>query len=377
MRIPVNVVDNPELGSFIMPSIIDRSPVVAAVSTGGASRPWRRLIRLRVLDPQVPRRLAELASKFRDQVKQTFSNPAELSAGVSGIASCSGVAERLFRAHGRGRGSAGRDRGKASTIAGGLRDRCYLVGGGPGDPDLLTFRGLRLMQQAEGDRLRSSGCQGGARRDRRDATIYVGKERDRHAMRQEEIDPPSADLSKRVVRLKGGNPFIFGRGGEEIDTLAAEGIPFQVVPASPRRVSAYSGIPLTHRTMPVGHLRDRSPQRRQHQSELATAGPTESDRGFLHGSARSAGDLRAIDRPRRAGDMPAALVPNRAHAAGGGSIPAPWRTSSEIVEREQPKPPTLIIIGEVVELHEKLCLVQRPGPSEQGATSPIEPGSEL
>ena len=360
LHIPVNVVDQPALSSFIMPSIIDRSPVIAAVSTGGASPVLARLVRARLesLIPSGYGRLAELASRFREQVKARFSNAADRRRFWEEVMQ-GGIAERVFSGHldeADQLMEAALNRKRPSDGAG----EVYLIGGGPGDPDLLTFRALRLMQCADVvvyDRLVAEPILDLVRRDAE--RIYAGKENSHHVMCQEDINRTLVRLAKqgkRVVRLKGGDPFIFGRGGEEIDTLAEEGIPFQVVPGitAASGCASYAGIPITHRdyahaaVFVTGHLKDGSLD--LNWEMLAQPQQTVV---FYMGLIGLPVICRELLAHGVSPDMPAALVQQgttpmqRVYTGTVSTLP-------EIAEKEQPKPPTLIIIGEVVRLRDKL-----------------------
>lgn len=383
LNIPVNVVDNASLGNFIMPSIIDRSPVIAAVSTGGSSPVLARLIRARLesLIPAGYGRLAELASQYREKVKAHFTEATDRRRFWDKVLQGS-VAERVFSGHMEEAAAVMEKELESPNLHKGVGE-VYLVGGGPGDPDLLTFRALRLMQQADVvvyDRLVAKAVLDMTRRDAK--RIYVGKERDKHAMRQEEINELLAKLAKegnRVVRLKGGDPFIFGRGGEEIDTLAEQGIPFQVIPGitAASGCATYSGIPLTHRdyaqsvTFVTGHLKDGTSN--LNWSQLAQPNQTIVFYMGLKGLPVICEQLIKHGVPT---NKPAALVQQgtthqqRVFTGTLANLP-------EIVEREKPKAPTLIIVGDVVELQEKLSWFKTPSRSDMGATSTVLPGTEL
>ena len=358
--LPVNVVDSPELCSFIVPSILDRSPLVVAVSTGGASPVLARQLRTRLetLIPSAYGRLASLVEEFREAAKQRFNSTDDrrrfwediLKGPISELVFAGRETEARQRlAAALAKGSAGQGTGEV-----------YLVGAGPGDPDLLTFRAVRLMQQADVmvyDRLVAAPILDLARRDA--DRIYVGKEKNNHAVPQEGINQLLVDLArqgKRVLRLKGGDPFIFGRGGEEIETLAQEGIPFQVVPGitAAAGCAAYSGIPLTHRdyaqscTFVTGHLKDGSLDLNWNQ----LVQPRQTVVFYM--------GLTGIDiicdqliKHGMSPDMPAALVEQgttRNQRVHIGTV----ATLSSLVAEADVRAPTLTIIGEVVNLHDKL-----------------------
>ncbi|MGR8940055.1 MAG: siroheme synthase CysG [Gammaproteobacteria bacterium] len=356
----VNVVDNPELCSFIFPAIIDRSPVVAAVSSGGAAPVLARLLRAKIESVVPPSygRLAQLAEKYRAQVKQTIKQPA-----LRRI-----FWENLFQGPAAEMVYAGREKEAEQFLRQSLEqtDRhqnageVYLIGAGPGAPDLLTFRALRLMQQADVivyDRLVTPDILDLARRD--SEKIYVGKQRDNHALPQESINELLADLAKagkRVARLKGGDPFIFGRGGEEIETLMQQGIPFQVVPGitAASGCATYAGIPLTHRdhaqscTFVTGHLKDGTVN--LNWTQLAAPNQTVVIYMGLVGLEQICSSLIAHGSPK---DLPIALV-QQGTTDHQRVITGTLETLPAQVAHEQIKAPTLIIIGTVVTLHSKL-----------------------
>lgn len=249
---PVNVVDNPGLSSFIVPAIVDRDPVILAISSAGRSPVLARAIRNR-LESELPDRLGQLADFIGSQREA-------IKAALKGK-----PVRRLWERFVDGYGAEAVLSGNETQACNYLkqlvedelgtngRGEVFLIGAGPGDPDLLTFKALRLLQRADVvlyDRLVSDGVLDKIRKDAE--RIYVGKARSNHSMRQKEINQLMIDLSlagKTVARLKGGDPFIFGRGGEEIEGLAAAGIPFQVVPGitAASGCASYAGIPLTHR----------------------------------------------------------------------------------------------------------------------------------
>jgi len=358
--LPVNVVDAPALCTVIFPAIVDRSPLVIAVSSGGDAPVLARLIRakLEAWIPSAYGELAGLAARFRHKVKGLYPDVNQRRGfwetvfqgpiAERQLAGQGAEAERLLQAMVDG----------APVQQGG---EVYLVGAGPGDPDLLTFRALRLMQQADVvlyDRLVAPAIIEMCRRDAE--RIYVGKRRADHAVPQEQINRLLVDLAqqgKRVLRLKGGDPFIFGRGGEEIEELAEQGIPFQVVPGitAASGCSAYGGIPLTHRDYAqsvrfvTGHLKDGTSNLPW--DDLVAPAQTLV---FYMGLVGLPTICAELIRHGRAASTPAALVQQgttRNQRVFTGTL----ADLPDLVAQHEVHAPTLVIVGEVVQLRDKLA----------------------
>ena len=349
--VPVNVVDAPALCSVIFPAIVDRSPLIVAISSGGDAPVLARLIRAKIETwiPSTYGQLAGLAARFRSQVKTLFPDVQQRRGFWEDVfqgpiadrqlAGQGAEAERLLQA---------KINGEATLTTG----EVYLVGAGPGDPDLLTFRALRLMQQADVvlyDRLVAPAILELCRRDAE--RIYVGKRRADHAVPQDQINQQLVDLAKqgkRVVRLK---------GGEEIEELAAHGIPFQVVPGitAASGCAAYAGIPLTHRDYAqsvrfvTGHLKDGTSNLPW--NDLVAPAQTLVFYMGLIGLPIICEQLIAHG---RSADTPAALI-QQGTTSNQRVFTGTLKDLPTLVAEHEVHAPTLVIVGEVVLLREKLA----------------------
>ena len=360
-NIPVNVVDNPALCSFIMPSVIDRDPVQIAVSTGGASPVLARLLRakLETLVPATYGRLATVVREFRGRVKQRFPEFRQRRRFWENILQ-GPIVEMLFSGREAAAIQALEDELDNATPTDLQAGEVYLVGGGPGDPDLLTFRALRLMQQADVvlyDRLVAPAIVDLVRKEAQ--RIYVGKQSDSHTVPQSELNNMLVTLAqqgKRVLRLKGGDPFIFGRGGEEIEELAAAGIPFQVVPGitAAAGCASYAGIPLTHRDYAhsclfvTGHLKDG----KLDFSWPALLQPKQTLAIYMGVKGIDVLQKNLLEQGMPP-DMPAAII-QQGTTSNQKVYTGKVATLVQTVTGNDIKPPSMIVIGEVVKLHDKL-----------------------
>lgn len=412
LNIPVNVVDTPPLCDFIFPAIVDRNPIVIGISSNGKAPVLARLLRARLetLIPQGYGKLAKLAGDFRAEVKTKIPTltgrrqfwERAFEGQVSELIFAGNetqAAEQLQKdldstaaqiAHNTANKDAptsqhsdAPDIQAASTMAPVLADglttsdnishdhtadksvtpvgEVYIVGAGPGDPELLTFKALRLMQQADivfYDALVSPQVLDLCRRDA--DKVFVGKKRSNHAVAQlgiNELLVNEAKKGRRVVRLKGGDPFIFGRGGEEIESLRAHDIPYQVVPGitAANAAASYAGIPLTHR--------DHSQSVRFVTGFLKAGAPNNNFKSFLntdetvvfymglHSLARL---TEGLIEAGRSSETPIAIVSN-ASMPNQQVLTGTLATITELQEQNQLPTPALLIMGDVVALHHDLA----------------------
>ncbi|EEY96482.1 siroheme synthase CysG [Acinetobacter johnsonii] len=358
LKILVNSVDDPPHCRFMVPAIVDRSPLVISVASNGTSPVLSRQIRTQ-LETSIPHgmgKLAEFSGKWRAAVKAKISNPDERRVFWEDLYA-SPLKEQVFHDN---LAEADRLIEQALLEWKTPKGEVYLVGAGPGDPELLTLKALRLMQQADVviyDRLVSPAIMELCRRDA--TKIYVGKARSNHAVPQEGINAllvEYASKGQRVCRLKGGDPFIFGRGGEEIQELFAAGVPFQVVPGitAASGCSAYAGIPLTHRDYAqsvrflTGHLKEGSPELPW--DELVYQNQTLVLYMGLVGLEKICEKL--IEHGQRP-DMPVALI-SKGTTPEQKVLVGTLADIASKVEENHIQAPTLTIIGDVVSLREQL-----------------------
>ena len=383
LNIPVNVVDTPNLCDFIFPAIIDRNPIVIGISSNGKAPVLARLLRARLetLIPQGYGKLAKLAGDFRAEVKtkiptltgrrQFWERAFEGQVSQLMFAGNEKEAAAQLQADLDSTAAAINDtKGAASTSIPVILDEkteaqtaigeVYIVGAGPGDPELLTFKALRLMQQADivyYDALVSPQVLDLCRRDA--DKVFVGKKRNNHAVAQlgiNELLINSAKEGRRVVRLKGGDPFIFGRGGEEIESLRAHSIPYQVVPGitAANAAASYAGIPLTHR--------DHSQSVRFVTGFLKAGAPNNDFKSFLNtdetvvfymGLYSLARLTEGLIDAGRSSNTPIAIISN-ASMANQQVLTGTLATIVAKQEQAQLPTPALLIMGNVVSLHHDL-----------------------
>jgi uroporphyrin-III C-methyltransferase / precorrin-2 dehydrogenase / sirohydrochlorin ferrochelatase len=365
-NIPVNVVDDREASRFIVPAIIDRDPVMVAISTGGASPVLARRLRER-LEAMIPKRIGELASWLRTlragtrlKLRDIDERRRFFEAVVDGPA-----ARRFIAGDAQGALRAAQQLLATTSTAPPAAGEVTLVGAGPGDPELLTLKALRALQDADvilHDRLVPAAILDLARRDA--ARICVGKAAGNIGSTQEEINAlliGHATQGKRVVRLKGGDPFIFGRGGEELQALAAAQINFSVVPGitAATGCAAYAGIPLTHRdhahsvTFVTGHAQGHGHEPDQEPDWRALAQPR-STAVFYMGLARLEHIVAKLLEHGAAPTCPAGIIA-QGTTPDQRVITATLATIAGVSATANLESPALLIVGEVVALQSTLA----------------------
>ncbi|CCQ11520.1 Siroheme synthase / Precorrin-2 oxidase [Pseudoalteromonas luteoviolacea B = ATCC 29581] len=355
----VNVVDDQPKCSFIFPSIVDRNPITIAISSAGTAPVLARRLRekLETLIPQHIGPLAQLVGQFRDKVKARFTHFADRRQFWESVFDSAVVSEIQSG-----------NQTNAETLLDSMLSQSnepegevYLVGAGPGDPELLTLKALQLMQQADVvvyDYLVSDDIMELVRRDAE--LICVGKRMGHHSVPQEETNALLATLAKsgkKVCRIKGGDPFIYGRGGEEVQELARQNVRFQIVPGitAAAGCSAYAGIPLTHRDhaqaiqFVTGHCKKDG----QELDWESLAKPNQTVAVYM-GVVKSPHIQAQLIKYGRAESTPVAIVENGTRKNQRVVTTTLANLASEI-EQHAIQSPALLIIGEVASLHQELA----------------------
>lgn len=354
-QVLVNVVDDTPRCSFIVPSIVDRSPLIVAISSSGKAPVLARLVRekLEALLPQHLGSMARVAGGFRDRLKQSLGSVTERRK----------FWERAFNGRFAELIAAGQEQQAAEALEQSIHQsipqgEIALIGCGPGDAGLLTLRALQLMQQADVvlyDYLVSDEVMELVRRDAE--LVCVGKRAGHHSVPQEQTNRllvQYAQQGKRVVRLKGGDPFIFGRGGEELEVAAEAGIPFQVVPGitAAAGATAYAGIPLTHRDYAqsamfvTGHCRPNGDE-----LDWSTLARGRQTLVIYMGLMKASHIQQQLLQHQRSADTPVAII-ERGTQKQQKVLTGKLHQLAELAEGAAS--PSLIVVGEVVKLSEKL-----------------------
>src|SRR6202521_386849 len=350
----VNVVDDAAASSAVMPAIVDRSPLVVAIGSSGQSPTLARRVRAQ-LEAMLPERLgdlARLAGGARERVQRALPDIEQRRRFWDRLFAGS-IASKVF-AGGTHEAEALLDAELRAAADGTqrLRGEVYLIGAGPGDPDLLTLRALQLLQQSDVvlyDRLVSQAVLERARRDAE--RIYVGKESGRHRVTQERIHSlllEYAGRGMRVARLKGGDPFIFGRGGEELDLLRRAGIPVIVVPGITAALgaAASAALPLTQRGLaPSVTFVTATGEGMDHMDWRALAAPKQTV-VFYMGVAQLPRIVELLRAHGAAAERPVAIV-EQATLPGQRVIAGCLGDISAQAQQAQVVAPALLIVGEV------------------------------
>lgn len=368
----VNVVDNPPLCSFIFPSIVDRSPLMVAISSSGSAPVLARLLREKIeaLLPTNLGRMAQAASYWRHHLQTRLTSVAERRR----------FWERVFTGRFASQMLAGNEAAAQQALEDELNQPerrtgdITLVGAGPGDAGLLTLRGLQVIQQADVvfyDHLVTDSVLELVRRDA--DLICVGKRAGSHSVPQHETNRllvEAALQGKSVVRLKGGDPFIFGRGGEELQAAAEAGVPFQVVPGvtAAAGATAYAGIPLTHRdhaqsvTFVTGHYKaDSTP------FDWAHLAQSRQTLAIYMGTMKAADISQQLIQHGRDASTPVAVISRGTRADQQVSVGTLQQLES--LAKDAPMP-ALLVVGEVVQLHHQLAWFQH-NPQQEGFNSSV------